>query len=83
MERREAGEKGLDWEEPLISGWVSWPAGMVPALSPLSWVPGLCAAGWGLWGQAGGGGAGPWRLARLSQGLGLCEPKAIGSASPG
>lgn len=36
------------WVEPLFWGWVPRPVGMVPALSPLSRVPGLCAVGLGL-----------------------------------
>lgn len=52
------------WEEPLFWGWGPWPVGMVPALIPLGRVPGLCAVGLGLGGQAGGGGGGPSGLSR-------------------
>lgn len=51
------------WKEPLIRGWAPWPAAVMPAISPFSWVPGFVLQAWArrVGRQCRGG---PWGLAR-------------------
>lgn len=63
---------------PLFWGWVPWPSGMVPALSPLGWVPGLCAASLGLGrGRQVVEGAGPQGLPGLAGAWDCVNPRPL------